>query len=225
MRFYETASMEQLHDLIKEVKFLPFFKNNIEGFSIEECTPPYLWFSDELPGPWEWKGPLIRTGDVVYGKFFNNKAGYISLDAFPEFANYRRNGYDFDAFYDDGFAPLKDKKLYDIISENGAIMTKKLKEIGNYRKGGNKGFDSIITKLQMQTHVCIADFQKARTKDGREYGWGIASYAAPEYLYGENLMEEAYRHEPAESREIVIDCLHKLMPDVRQNLLLRLISL
>ena len=35
---------EQVENLIREWGFLPFFKNNIRGFSIEEMTPPDLLF-------------------------------------------------------------------------------------------------------------------------------------------------------------------------------------
>ena len=48
---------------------------------------PRLWFSDE-EGPWEWKGPVIRNMNCAYGKLFNGKAGYVSLEWLPDFANY-----------------------------------------------------------------------------------------------------------------------------------------
>ena len=56
----------QLHsadDLIAAVEqygFLPFFRNEIHGFSIEELCPPELWFADDVDGPWEWKGPAAE---------------------------------------------------------------------------------------------------------------------------------------------------------------------
>ena len=48
----------QLHsadDLIATVEqygFLPFFRNEIPGFSVEELCPPELWFADDADGPW-----------------------------------------------------------------------------------------------------------------------------------------------------------------------------
>ena len=45
----------QLHsadDLIAAVEqygFLPFFRNEIHGFSVEELCPPELWFADDVP--------------------------------------------------------------------------------------------------------------------------------------------------------------------------------
>ena len=98
----------QLHsadDLIAAVEqygFLPFFRNEIHGFSIEELCPPELWFADDVDGPWEWKGPAARSGKCLYGKLFNKKAGFVSREWIPDFANFRRDGYDFDARWDDG---------------------------------------------------------------------------------------------------------------------------
>lgn len=109
----------QLHsadDLIATVEqygFLPFFRNEIPGFSVEELCPPELWFADDADGPWEWKGPAARSGKCLYGKLFNKKAGFVSREWIPDFANFRRDGYDFDARWDDGLASYKDKELYD----------------------------------------------------------------------------------------------------------------
>ena len=43
---------------------------------------------------WEWKGDVARNRQLVYGKFFAGKAGFVSLKWFPDFCNYRRDGYD-----------------------------------------------------------------------------------------------------------------------------------
>jgi len=58
--------------------------------------------------------------------FFHGKAGFISAEWFPDFANYRRDSYDFDARYEDGLARYQDKQVYDILfeytkSRNGKI--------------------------------------------------------------------------------------------------------
>ena len=107
MKTYELRSPEDIAALAEEWGFLPFFAGEIPGFSVEECCPPELWFSEEADGPWEWKGPVARSGRCVYGKFFGGRAGFISREWLPDFANFRRDGYDFDARYDDGLASSK----------------------------------------------------------------------------------------------------------------------
>lgn len=222
MLFRMIRSAEDIISLVKETGFLPFFRNDIEGFSIEECTPRELWFT-EADGPWEWKGPIARGRECVYGKFFRGKAGFVSLDMFPDLANYRRDGYDFDARYDDGLAALKDKTVYDAVDQNGTILSKKLKALLNYKKGGNKGFDSVITRLQMQTYINIADFEYMRDKNGAQYGWGVAVYTTPEHFFGK-LASSAYQTEPEKSKELVIKRLRKVLPRADESDIVRLIK-
>ena len=224
MRLPELRSAEELVELAEEVGFLPFFAHEIGGFSIEECCPSELWFSGEEDGPWEWKGPAARSGKCVYGKFFGGKAGFVSLAWFPDFANYRRDGYDFDARYDDGLASRKDKDVYDVIAARGALLSKELKKVCNYRKGGNKGFETVITRLQMQTYVSIADFVYMRDKFGRPYGWGVAEYATPEALFGYDTVTAAYRREPRASKEQILEHLKKRLPHATEGQILRLIK-
>ena len=92
MKTYELRSPEDIAALTEEWGFLPFFAGEIPGFSVEECCPPELWFSEEEDGPWEWKGPVARSGRCVYGKFFGGRAGFISREWLPDFANFRRDG-------------------------------------------------------------------------------------------------------------------------------------
>lgn len=211
MRFGKLQSAEDIIQLVKEVGFLPFFANDITGFSIEENCPSKLWFSDVVDGPWEWKGPVARSGECIYGKFFRGKAGFVSREWFPDFVNYRRDGYDFDARFDDGLASYKDKGIYDTIEENGAILSKELKNLCNYRKGGNKGFDTVITRLQMQTYVNIADFVYMQDKYGRTYGWGVAKYSTPEKLFGYETVTSAYKREPQESKTRMVAHLSQIL--------------
>ena len=96
----------------------------------------------------------------------------MSREWIPDFANFRRDGYDFDARWDDGLASYKDKELYEAIDGEGGMLSKRLKEALNYRKGGNTGFETCITRLQMQSYVCIADFVYMQDRYGRPYGWG-----------------------------------------------------
>ncbi|EEQ56342.1 hypothetical protein CBFG_00051 [Clostridiales bacterium 1_7_47FAA] len=220
------TTYQKMEQAVVESGFLPFFKNDIPGFSVEERTPPELWFPDDegKEGPWEWKGPVVRGGRCVYGKFFEKRAGFVSIEWLPDFANYRRDGYDFDARCDDGLVFYKDKSLYDTVEKSGSILTPELKSSCNYRKGGNKGFETIITRLQMQTYITIADFEYRIDKNGQQYGWGVARYATPEYLLGTEVVQSAYSRSPEESKERILRYLRNLLPKADEEQLLRLIG-
>ena len=105
-------SAEEAITYIKKTGFLPLFKNDIPGFSLEERTFSGDWWSgDAQRDPWEWRKIMAGSGEMAYGKFFDKRAGFISRDWFPYFANYRRDGYDFDALWDDEKASMRQKKI------------------------------------------------------------------------------------------------------------------
>ena len=211
---FEIGSMEELASAVKEFGFVPFFANEIEGFSLEEHIVEVFWYYDsDRWEAWEWKGPVIRKTKCAYGKFIGNKAVYISPEWFPDFANYRRDGYDFDARYEDGLASYNDKVLYELLDANAPIVSKKLKEIGNYRKGGKKGFDSSITRLQKQCYVITSNFTYAKDKFGNDYGWGIAEYTTPEKFMGKKFTDKVYKRTPEESLERIVTHFMKILPD------------
>ena len=222
---YQTIDRpEAILDEVERLGFYPFFENEIPGFSIGEHTPPRLWFSDTEEGPWEWKGPIARSRRCLYGKFFKGRAGFISREWYPVFANYRRNGYDFDALYDDGFASYKDKQVYDTLAASGSVLSRDLKRLCGYGKDGNKGFETVITRLQMECYVVTADFEYARDRWGKPYGWGLARLSTPEQVLGEDFMAEAYREDPEVSRQRVYEHLLKTVPGATEKQLARVLG-
>lgn len=214
-------------DLIAAVErfgIVPLFRNSIPGFSVEEHVSARAWFDGAQDGVWEWKGPVIRETGCAYGKFFEKKAAFVSREFFCDLANYRRDGYDFDARYDDGLAPHEDKFLYDLIEAHGPLLSRTLKALGDYRKGGRGGFDTSINRLQEQGYVLISDFVYQRDRYGRPYGWGVAEYATPEQLMGEDFSGAVYAREPEESYERLLRHLGALLPRAGEDALKRLLK-
>ena len=211
-------TIDDLKNAVTELGFLPFFENSLTGFSIEEHVAPGIWFTND-DGPWEWKGPVINELCCAYGKFFEKKAAYISQEWFPDFANYRRNGYDFDARFEEGLVFHGDKTVYDLIDNNAPILSKRLKHMGNYRKGGKKGFDTIINRLQAQGYVLISDFKYMIDRYGNEYGWGVAEYSTPEHFMGTVFTDRVYERTPEESYEKIFDHFCRILPDADEDMI------
>lgn len=224
MMNFSFKTKQDVIEIVEHLGFLPFFKNNIKGFSIEEMCPKELWFSNEIDGPWEWKGPLINEGGFLYGKLFSGKAGFVAKRFVPDLVNYRRDGYDFDSRFDDELTSYKDKNIFDTIDENKILLSKELKRICNYSKNGNKGFETVITRLQMQTYVCVNDFVYMTDKTGKPYGWGVAEYTTPEHLFGYDLTRSAYKRKPRESKEILVSHLRTVLPEVDEKEIVRIIG-
>ena len=205
----QITSAEELEALVQQMGFLPFFACSIPHFSVEEFTPGHYWFVEGQDGPWEWRMEAARRGAVAYGKLFSKKAGLVSREWYPDLANYRRDGYDFDARYEDGLAGYREKQIMDVLLREGPMLSKDLKRLAGFVSGGLKGFDTDITNLQMQTYITVHSFEYAQDKQGRPYGWGIARYTVTEDVLGAEVTRGAYSRSPEESRErisSILDC-------------------
>ena len=214
---------EDLIEAVREYGFVPFFKNSIPGFSVAEHIDPAVWFPDEGEGIWEWKGPVIRESGCAYGKFFRGKAVFVSAEWFPDFANLRRGGLTFDETYDFGLIPYAEKTLYDILKQRGPITSGELKFLAGYGKEAKKGFDPLIAKLQHRCFALISDFVYQRDKYGLPYGWGVAQYAAPEQVFGDDFADLAMDAGADASYAKIMAHLTAILPGVPEESINKLI--
>lgn len=233
----QIANCMELERQVVKMGFLPFFKNEIPQFSIEEIIASELWFSEDEEGPWEWKGPIARRGKCAYGKLFNGKAGFVGMDWYPELVNYRRASFQFTE---------TERVIYKTLMEYESLLTKDLKVLCGFVKPRKKNvelsdlvmqnnkipnqkekkesFELAITRLQMSTFVVVADFEYAHKKNGEPYGWGIARYTTPEALYGEKVVTLSNSYTPEESKQRIIEHLSSVLPWATEEQLLRIIS-
>lgn len=232
---YIINSKESLAEAVKKFGILPFFPNYVKGLSIEEmCAPGMLFGGNHDEGCWEWKGPVIRKRESAYGKFFQRKAGFISLEVLPDFLNYRRS-----------LVPVKsgstDEMLLEIIRENDSISSTELKQLifGKHRRDDpnslpdneislpivtkRKSLETPLQRLQMGGWIIISDFEYKITKSGERYGWGVARYSTPEVTFPE-IMEKEITKSPAESLEIMVKELKKKISSAKTKSLLKLLQ-
>ena len=221
--FY-VRTKQDLIDAVQEYGIIPYFSTSIPGFSLEEHCHPSVLFNDTTENTWEWKGPTILATGCGYGKFFEKKATYVRKDLFLDLANYRRDGYDFDARYDDGLARFQDKQLFDLIEANAPILSKVLRQNGGYaysgrwqKTEGKKGFDTSITRLQEQCYVIISNFVYTLDKNGNRRGWGVAEYSTPERFMGEAFTAHVYQRSPEESYDRILGHLAGIFPQATEK--------
>ena len=209
---------DRLEDCIAVYDFLPFFRNEVPGWSVEEKTPARLWFTEES-GPWEWKGPVARQGNFLYGKFFEKKACWVDRSVFGRFAQVRR-----------AMPRSKHERtlareawLTEFMSYGEAVLSPDLKEAWQDEFGTLSGLDAALTSLQMRTELVIADFEYRHDKNGRPYGWGLARYVRPEAFIGEEFLSETAASPEAALEELTAMLSAKL-PDADPDLLRRLLA-
>ncbi|MCR5689612.1 MAG: hypothetical protein K6G71_05110 [Clostridiales bacterium] len=206
-------TLPELTRLVNETGFLPLFANEVPGMSVEERVSPYCWWTgDPENDPWEWRELIPETGETAYGKFFNNKTGFISREWFPYFANARRDGYDFDSAWEDELVQRRYKAIMDVFEDGGTHPGYELKPAAGFGKDGYRNFEGCITSLQMHTYLVIRRFERRRNKKGREYGMPVSLYQRPEELWGYDLVSSAYGEPPSVSAQRIYERAKELFP-------------
>jgi hypothetical protein len=205
---------KELTGFINKIGFLPLFKNQVIGFSVEEMTLASNWWAG-IPqeDPWEWREVIAEEGQIAYGKLFCNKAGFISKEWYPIFAAYRRNGYDFDSRYEDGLASYRGKKIMDVMAECDVLPSNEIKAIAGFGKGGEKGFEGVMSALQMQTYITVRSFSRRSNKRNEEYGWSVASFCLSERLFGEDYVRSSYHLGEQEAKKRIIEHVKQQFPE------------
>jgi hypothetical protein len=206
---------EELCNYIDNIGFLPLFKNSVEGFSVEELTLSSSWWSDtsDVDDPWKWREVIAGEGKIAYGKLFCNRAGFISKEWYPLFASYRRDGYDFDSRYEDGLASHRAKKIMDLMYAYDVLPSNEIKAMAGFGKGGEKGFESVMTSLQMQTYITVCNFQRRSNKKKQEYGWPVAQFTLADNLFGYDHVSSAYHLSAVAAKEKIVAHIQDLYPD------------
>lgn len=207
---------------IEDLGFVPLLDGGIAGFSAEEMVDDecrYVTYTDggwDWP-LWKWKGPIITEGDCVYGKFFNSKAGFVSMKWWPHLCNWRRSKSPTPA------PGSIEETILLTLQEHGSLITRELRAMCGFTGAKMRSrFDSYVTRLQMQCRIVTEDFIYPRDRHGHEYGWGWSLLTTPERLLGRETCQ--CEHSPEQSRELIAAHLHRILPHATESQLARLIG-
>ncbi len=162
-------------EAIKTFGIIPFFENQVQGFSIEEMTPPGSWFTDEDLGPWDWKVDVVQSGEIVYGKFLcGGKAAFATPEWYAHLRNWRLS--------QDKYKPTAEgRKVLRLIEKGGSCVSRQVRELLKVKKSKS---DSVLAALMNGTRLIIGDIQRVYKGPNLEYkGWQTASYCTPESLF------------------------------------------
>ena len=216
------GSCSELMEFIQQVGFLPLLDSGIWGYSAEAVVDDdcrYVMLPDggwDWP-LWKWKGPIVTDGNCVYGKFFAGKAGFISMEWWPDFCNYRRSVHP---------APQEgsiEEAILLTLHEEGSMITRELRAACGFTGPNMRGkFDGYVTRLQMACRIVTEDFVYPTDKHGHEYGWGWSLLTTPEQLLG----REACRctRTPQESFDRLFHHFKSLLPQANNKQIMRLIK-
>ena len=177
---------------------------------------------------------IARRGRIAYGKFFDKKAGLISLKWLPYFVNARRDGYDFDSAWEDGKVNRREKIIMDhltdkdddgdiVFTDEKKILSTNLKKMAGFGKGGLKNYQGITTGLMMKTYLVITDFKRRISKKGEEYGMPVSIMLPPEAVWGYEAVTSAYDETPDESWQRIYDHVKEMYEEADDKAIWKLI--
>ena len=225
------VSAETMLGVIGTLGIVPFFENPIPGYSIEEMTARENWFDgqeDLRLTPWDWKIPVVQSGDIAYGKFlWGGKAAFATVEWYAELMNWRRSL--------PKYQPSEDQRLVlAYLAEHGTIGIKEIRGLLGVKKSAA---DALITRLQMQCRVVTGDITRVyRGPDLHYNGWQVSSFCTPESLFcadalpgpggfpfGETRTLDV-DHSPAESLERLVDHILHIAPYAKREQVLKMLG-
>lgn len=215
------SSCPELMEAIQQIGLVPLLDSGIPGFSADELVAPecrYVVTDEGWSWPlWDWKGPIVTEGHFAYGKFFNGKAGFVTMDWWPDLCNWRRSRYPL---------PQPDSiegTILEILHVNGSMITRDLRAACGFTgKGMRSRFDAYVTRLQAATYIVTEDFVYPHDKHGNRYGWGWSLLTTPERLLGRENCHSP--RTPKESREHIKSHLHNLLSQATEKQIDKLIG-
>lgn len=215
------STFHELMAAIEELGFLPLLDGGVVGFSAEEMVDVdcrYVVTDDGWDWPlWKWKGPIITEGNIVYGKFFNSKAGFVTLPWWQHLCNWRRS-----KSAEPAPGSIEETILL-TLQEHGSLITRELRAMCGFTGAKMRSrFDSYVTRLQMQCRIVTEDFVYPRDRHGREYGWGWSLLTTPERLLGREAC--LCEHSPEQSRQLISEHLRHILPQASEAQISKLIG-
>jgi len=212
----------QLMERIGEIGLLPLLYSGVPGFSADEMVDPACRYRVLPDGGWEWplwewKGPIVTEGHFAYGKLFGGKAGFVSMEWWPDLCNYRRSK---------SPQPAEDSiegTILAVLQVNGSMITRELRAACGFTGPKMRSrFDAYVTRLQMACRIVTEDFVYPQDKHGNNYGWGWALLNTPEHLFGRDACQ--CERTPEESLDRILTHLGNLLPRASEADIKKLIA-
>lgn len=187
---------------------------------------PVCWHTgDQETDPWEWRMRVLDEGkDIAYAKLFYKKSGFITKEWYPYFYAVRRGNRIFEDEYADGIISNPAKRIYETITEYGALPVHGIKALAGFSKEDKSSFDRALVELQMKMYITMCGRQQKRSNKGEEYGWSSTVFCLTEDFFEESVFEEAAELTEQEAIEKISAQILSLNPEAIQKKITKFIK-
>jgi len=157
--------------------------------------------------PWEWRMRVLQErSDIVYGKLFFKKSGYITQEWYPYFLAARRGDVSFYEAYESGTISHYAKRIYDVVDAYGSLALDNIKREAGFTREEKSKFDSALTELQMRLYLTMQGQQQIGT-------WPSTVFCTTELFWdGTDVFERAAELDADEAAEAITQRVLELNP-------------
>jgi len=194
-------------------------------------TPPYdtpvRWHTGNPDtDPWEWRMRVLDDrNDIAYAKLFSKKSGYITKQWYPYFLAVRRGGLSFAQAYESGTISHNAKRVYDIVTQHGAMPTHILRQEAGFSAKENKSaFDRALTELQMQMFITICGKAFKTLKQAEGNAMPSTVFCTTENFFGEDVFEQASKIKKDEAVQKIREQILCINPSAQEKKIAKFIT-
>ncbi|MBJ6363751.1 hypothetical protein JFN88_21290 [Paenibacillus sp. MAHUQ-46] len=167
--------------LLSQIGILPLAPLIPEHPSLVSLTSKDQWHTDLPSDPWGWRVRFPSSGAAAYGKFIKSKAVLIDRDWFPLVVAAAGGRGTVEQRYRDGLISKTARDIYEIVSQEEGIDTRKLRQASGMKaKEDKSAFDQAVTELQGTMDIVISGIQQKVNEAGEVNGWSATAYQSTE---------------------------------------------
>lgn len=176
---------------------------------------PVTWHTGDMEtDPWEWRIRVLdERDDIVYGKLFFKKSGYITREYLPYFLAYRQEGQTLEEAYENGTISHMARRIYDCIAENEPIPMHAIKSLLGIKKEDASRFDRALVELQTKLYLAMCGRQQKISQKGEVFGWSSTVFCLSSTLWGEEVYSQAAALTKEKAYEVIEKQILRINPD------------
>lgn len=198
--------------IVEDIGFMTLSNNCIEFMNLSNLTEESQWHTGLSSDPWPWRVNIERDHKAAYGKIFDRKPGFISLEWLPSFISARRKGRSFAEIYAEGLLSSEAKQIYELFKHHETLAVHEIKSMGGFTKESNAKYEAAMSELQMWMFITVNGTKQKVSAKGEPYGWPSTAYSTIETWAGPELMAEAYRMNPEDAMEEIMTRVEDAAP-------------
>jgi hypothetical protein len=211
--------------IVEDLGFMTLSNNSIDFINLSDLTVEEQWHTGLSTDPWQWRVKIEEDHKAAYGKLFDKKPGFISLEWYPTFLAVRRKGRSFSEIYSEGLLSNYSKQIYDLFKHHETLAVHEIKSLVGFTKDLNSKYENAMCELQMWMFITVNGTKQKISAKGEPYGWPSTSYSTVEAWAGDELIAEAIGIKPEDAMDEIIMRVQDVVPNGEMKRIRRFVGI